>query len=60
MGQLGRWDRRRLVNLALTWLPRGLLAGLMVAALGWCLAFGLYLLRYGPMLVRVRADGKPG
>ena len=46
--------------LPLLFAPHHTMAGLMVAALGWCLAFGLYLLRYGPMLVRVRADGKPG
>ncbi|MCB1906600.1 MAG: NnrS family protein [Rhodocyclaceae bacterium] len=40
--------------------PQHTMAGLVVAAVGWCLAFGLYLFRYGPMLVRARVDGKPG
>jgi uncharacterized protein involved in response to NO len=26
----------------------------------WCVAFALYLLVYTPILVRPRADGKPG
>ena len=26
----------------------------------WVLAFGLFLLAHGPMLLRPRADGKPG
>ncbi|MBL6454607.1 NnrS family protein [Belnapia sp. T6] len=26
----------------------------------WALAFGLFLLAHGPMLIRPRADGKPG
>ena len=40
--------------------PEYTLLGLVVAALGWCTAFALYLIRYGPMLVRTRVDGKPG
>jgi len=36
------------------------MAGLHLAALGWCLAFALYLWRYGPMLVNPRVDGRPG
>jgi uncharacterized protein involved in response to NO len=30
------------------------------AAVLWALAFGLFLLAHGPMLLRPRADGKPG
>ncbi len=33
---------------------------LWLAVLGWVLAFGLYLWRYGPMLCQTRADGHPG
>jgi len=36
------------------------MAGLHLAALGWCLAFALYLYRYAPMLVNQRVDGRPG
>ena len=46
--------------LPLLFAPAYTMAGLVIAGIGWCLAFGLYLLRYGPMLVRVRVDGKPG
>jgi uncharacterized protein involved in response to NO len=30
------------------------------SALAWSLAFALYAVRYGPSLIRSRADGKPG
>ena len=40
--------------------PSLYMAGLHLAALAWCLAFGLYLLRYAPMLWHPRVDGKPG
>jgi uncharacterized protein involved in response to NO len=33
---------------------------LWAAAAAWCCAFGLYLLKYAPILLRARADGKPG
>lgn len=36
------------------------LAVLMAAALCWVMAFVLFLITYGPMLLRRRADGKPG
>lgn len=38
------------------------LYNVLVAASGcaWILAFGLYLVHYGPMLVRPRIDGRPG
>lgn len=31
-----------------------------LAAGFWCLAFGLFVFRYGPMLWRPRGDGRPG
>lgn len=34
--------------------------GLLVAALGWSLAFGIFTLIYWPILTRPRADGRPG
>ena len=33
---------------------------LMIAGLGWIGAFGLFVLVYAPILVRPRADGRPG
>jgi len=33
---------------------------LCAAGLAWEAAFGLFLLRYAPMLLRIRVDGKPG
>jgi uncharacterized protein involved in response to NO len=50
---------------ALLRLCAGLHAGwtlplLATAGLAWEAAFGLFLLRYAPMLLRPRADGKPG
>lgn len=33
---------------------------LCAAGLAWEAAFGLFLLRYAPMLLRMRVDGKPG
>ena len=35
-------------------------AGLLVAAIGWSLAFGAFILIYWPILTRPRADGRPG
>lgn len=40
--------------------PQLLLASVQASALLWSLAFLLYLWRYTPMLLRPRADGKPG
>ena len=40
--------------------PQALATALNVAAGAWCLAFGLYLLQYGPWLLAARADGKDG
>lgn len=34
--------------------------GLVVAALAWCIAFGLFVLLYWPILSRPRQDGRPG
>lgn len=34
--------------------------GLLVAAIGWSLAFGIFVLIYWPILTRPRADGRPG
>lgn len=36
------------------------LPSLWLAAVCWCAAFGLYLIVYGPMLLRPRPDGKAG
>ncbi|HEX5361506.1 MAG TPA: NnrS family protein [Fluviicoccus sp.] len=36
------------------------LAGLCVAATCWALAFGIFVWRYGPMLMQARVDGHPG
>lgn len=35
-------------------------AGLLMAALGWSIAFGIFTLIYWPILTRPRADGRPG
>ena len=53
------------VLLQLASLSRVLLAGvtaygLWLAALGWCLAFALFLWHYAPMLCSARVDGHPG
>ena len=34
--------------------------GLSIAAIGWSLAFSLFVLIYWPILNRPRADGRPG
>ena len=34
--------------------------GLSIAAIGWTLAFSLFVLIYWPILSRPRADGRPG
>ncbi|KXF82004.1 NnrS family protein [Enterovibrio coralii] len=31
-----------------------------IAAVGWTIAFGAFVLRFGPMLFKARADGHPG
>lgn len=45
----------RVFGVAIDYLP-----ALSIAALCWSLAFAAYLWRYGPMLLRGRADGRPG
>ena len=35
-------------------------ASIQVSALLWAAAFGLFVIRYGPVLTRPRRDGKPG
>jgi uncharacterized protein involved in response to NO len=34
--------------------------GVALAAATWCVAFGVFLVRYAPMLWRARADSRPG
>jgi uncharacterized protein involved in response to NO len=46
------------VATTLQWLPWR--AGLVLAAVLWVVAFALFLLRYAPILVGPRVDGKPG
>jgi uncharacterized protein involved in response to NO len=36
------------------------LRGLTLSGIGWTLAFGLYLVRYAPILLRPRPDGREG
>jgi len=36
------------------------LLGVALAAAAWCVAFGVFLVRYAPMLWRARVDGRPG
>ncbi|MEO8836385.1 MAG: NnrS family protein [Caldimonas sp.] len=40
--------------------PQWYLGAVVSSAFLWSAAFALYLVRYGPMLVRARVDGKPG
>ncbi|MDI4634072.1 NnrS family protein [Pelomonas sp. V22] len=47
------------VFVPLLW-PAALLVSVQISTLLWVFAFGLYLWRYGPMLMRPRADGLPG
>ncbi|MFT4174459.1 MAG: NnrS family protein [Rhodocyclaceae bacterium] len=63
----GRIETAAYVLLALALLARVLppllwpavyVPGLWLAVLAWCAAFGLYIWRYLPMLVRPRADGR--
>ncbi|MEA3290871.1 MAG: NnrS family protein, partial [Pseudomonadota bacterium] len=41
-------------------LPSWTETGLIASAVLWCLAFGLFVLYYIPILTRPRADGRPG
>lgn len=47
------------VLVPLMW-PSALIEAVMLSSGLWSLAFGLYLWRYAPMLLRPRADGQPG
>jgi uncharacterized protein involved in response to NO len=40
--------------------PDGWLYAIVASAMLWSAGFGLYALRYGPVLTRPRLDGKPG
>ena len=40
--------------------PADTLAALQVSALLWSAGFGLFCVRYWPVLTRARLDGKPG
>ncbi len=40
--------------------PQQLVMWLLAAGLAWCLAFGIYLLRFTPWLLSTRLDGKDG
>jgi uncharacterized protein involved in response to NO len=40
--------------------PPAHLAAMQLSALLWFAAFGLYAVRYWPVLARPRVDGKPG
>ena len=45
------------------WLFRAGAAPRLAVALAaglWCLAFGMFVVRYAPMLWRARVDGRPG
>ena len=33
---------------------------ILVSGVMWILAFGAFVVRYGPMLLKARVDGKPG
>lgn len=41
-------------------LPMAYLPLLVASALAWGLAFGIFIVKYGPMLTAPRADGRPG
>lgn len=40
--------------------PQHLLVMVDVSALFWVIGYGLYLIKFGPMLIKARADGHPG
>ncbi|ASJ76221.1 NnrS family protein [Granulosicoccus antarcticus] len=42
------------------WVPHLLMPSVIVSAFLWSSAFGLYAIRYWPVLTRVRIDGRPG
>ena len=39
---------------------RSIVGGVAAAGVLWAAAFGLYAIRYWPVLTRARLDGKPG
>lgn len=41
-------------------LPHGQLASMQISGALWAMAFGLYAIRYWPILTRPRLDGRPG
>jgi uncharacterized protein involved in response to NO len=41
-------------------MPSWMLAGVMVSAVLWSAGFGLFVIRYAPVLSRPRLDGRPG
>lgn len=41
-------------------IPAAYLPLLIASAVAWGLAFGIFILKYGPMLASPRADGRPG
>ena len=45
---------------SLLFVPLWAIAGINVAGSLWALAFGLYFVRYLPLLARARPDGRPG
>lgn len=47
------------VGLPLAW-PAGYAASVVASALLWSAAFGIYFVRYLPILTRPRVDGRPG
>jgi uncharacterized protein involved in response to NO len=50
-----------LLRVVFVWFfPSYYLLWLKLSAATWVLAFGIFLFQYGPMLVRPRADGRPG
>ena len=42
------------------WLPQWSQAGILVASIAWILAYGIFILQYGPMLLSARVDGRHG
>ena len=60
VAQLGRWDRRRLLNRALTWVPRGLLGGLLGAVVVAAVARLRPLLDEQQLLLVILVTGSAG
>jgi len=50
-----------ILRVLLPWIaPQFYLLWLKLSAAAWTLAFGIFLVQYGPMLCQPRADGRPG